>query len=74
MARCNPGLRIHQNCGIKANVKLVFLNEFFAPSAFDVVFQLNAERAVIPGVCKAAVNFGAGINEAPAFAQRNERL
>ena len=72
MAACNPCLRVHENGGIQAHVIFVFLNKFFTPGVFDIVFKLHAERAEIPCVGKAAVDFGAGVNEAPAFAQRNQ--
>ena len=44
----------------------------FPPRFFDVVFKLYAEWAVVPSVCKTAVNFATCENEASAFAQGNQ--
>ena len=74
MAACHPGLRIHQYGGIQTNIVFVFLNKFFAPGIFNVVFQFNAKRAEIPCVGKAAVDLRAGIYETSALAERNKRV
>ncbi len=71
VTRCNPGLRVHKDSSVKTYVILVFLNELFPPSTLDVVFELNSERAVVPGVCKTAVNFGACEYVASALTKSN---
>ncbi len=38
----------------------------------DVVFQLHAQRAVVPGVGQAAVDLAAGVDKAPALAQGHD--
>ena len=68
----DPGLRVHQDRGVETDVIGAFLNEFLPPGVADVVFELAAERAVVPGVGKAAVNFGAGEDKAAVFAQRDD--
>ena len=72
MAGRHPDLRVHENRGIQADVVGIFLDKFFPPGAFDVVFEFNAEGAVVPGIGKAAVDLAAGIDKASAFAERND--
>ena len=72
VAGSNPYLRVHQNSRIKADIIGAFLNKLFPPGLFYVVFQLYAQRAVVPCVCEAAVNFGARENEAAIFAERDD--
>ena len=72
VTRSLPSTRIHQDCTIHARVVRVFLNEFFPPSFLDVVFQLHAQRTVVPRVRKPAVDFAAGENEASVLAKGNE--
>ena len=66
----HPDLRIHENGGVETHVVGILLHKLLPPRALDVVLQLHAERAVVPGVCKAAVDLGARVNKAPALAQR----
>ena len=74
MAGGDPGLRIHEDGGVQTHVVGVLLNEFLPPSLLDVVFQLHTQRAVVPGVGQAAVDFAARENEAAAFAQGNDLI
>ena len=69
MAGCHPDLRVHEDRGVKSHVVGVFLHELLPPGALDVVLQLHAERAVIPGVREAAVDLRARVDEASALAQ-----
>ena len=71
MTGCDPCLRVHQDSAVHANIIGAFLDEFLPPCFFYVIFQLNANRTVIPCVCQTAVNFRAGIDETPVFCQRN---
>ena len=50
----------------------VFLHELLPPGALDVVFQLHAERAVVPGVGEAAVDLGARVHKAAVLAQGDD--
>ena len=68
----DPNVGIHQNGAVDTRVESIFLHEFFPPGALYVVFQLDAERTVVPGVGETAVNFAAGINKAPAFAKGDQ--
>ena len=72
MAAGHPGLGVHQNGGVLADVVGVLLHELLPPGLFDVVLQLHAQRAVVPGVGEAAVDLGAGEDEAAVFAQGND--
>ena len=72
MAGGHPRLRVHQDRGIQTDVIGILLHEFLPPGALDVVFQLDAERAVVPRVGKAAVDLGAGEDIAAVFAQRDQ--
>ena len=67
----DPCLRVHKYGGVQTDVIRVFLNKFFPPCAFDVVFQLHAQRTVVPCVGKPAVDFASGENEATVFTQGN---
>ena len=69
---CHPGLRIHENCGVQTDVVAVFLNELLPPRALYIVFEFDAQRTVVPGVGKSAVDFAAGKNKASALAERNQ--
>ena len=72
MTRGNPGHGVHENSGVEADVVRAFLYELLAPRRLDVVFELNAERTVVPGVRKAAVDLRAGVHEATALAQGDD--
>ena len=72
VSRGDPGLRIHQNGGVKSHVVFVFLNELFEPCLLDVVFERHAQRTVVPGVGESAVDLAARIHKASALAQRND--
>ena len=68
----DPGLRVHDDGRVEADVVRAFLHEFLEPGLFDVVLELNAERAVVPAVGQAAVNFGACKDKAAVFAKGND--
>ena len=65
----HPGLGIHQDGGVQAHVVGVLLDEFLPPGPLDVVLQLHAQGAVVPGVGQAAVDLAAGEDKAPALAE-----
>ena len=71
VSRRHPCFGVHKYCAVKTDVVRAFLHEFFPPCSFDVVFQFNAERTVVPGVCETAVYLRAGIYKASAFAKRD---
>ena len=67
-----PRACIHQNSTIYPRVVGIFLYEFLPPSFLDVIFQLYAQRTVVPRVCESAVDFATGENESSVFAKGNE--
>ena len=56
-----PCLRVHQDRTVNAYVVRALHDEFLPPCFFHVVFQFNAERAVIPGICQTTIDFGTRI-------------
>ena len=50
VACCNPNLGVHKYGRVKSYIVRIFLNKLFPPCFFYVVFEFNAERAVVPGV------------------------
>ena len=74
MAGGHPGLGIHQDGRIQADVIGAFLDEFLQPGLFDVVLELNAQRTVVPAVGQAAVDFAAGVDEPAVFAQVDDHV
>lgn len=50
MSACLPSGGVHDDRAVKTYVVGIFDNEFFPPSLLDVVFELDAERAVVPRV------------------------
>ena len=50
------------------------LDKFFQPSLFDVVFELNAERTVVPAVGETAIDFAAGEDITAALAEIDNHI
>ncbi len=71
VANGDPSLRIHENRAVEAHVVGAFLHEFAPPRALHVVFELNAQRAVVPCIGKAAIDFGAWVDISARLAQRH---
>ncbi|MPM89197.1 hypothetical protein SDC9_136305 [bioreactor metagenome] len=71
VAAGHPYLRVHQNGRVQPDVVRRLLHELFPPRAFHVVFKLDAQRAVVPRVGKAAIDLTAGKNKPPVFAKGN---
>ena len=72
MAGRDPGLRVHDDGRVEADVVRAFLHEFLEPGLFDVVLELNAERAVVPAVGQTAVDLGACEDKTTVFAEGND--
>ncbi len=70
----DPGLGVHQDGGIQAHIIVGLLDELLKPGLLDVILELHAQRAVVPGVCQAAVDLGAGIDVAPVLAQGHDHI
>ena len=74
VAAGHPGFGVHEDGGVHAHVVGAFLHKLAPPGLFDVVFKFHAQRAVVPGVGKAAVNFAARKDKAAALAQRHDLI
>ena len=72
MAAGHPCLGVHEDGGILSHVVGVLLHEFLPPGLFDVVLQLHAQRTVVPGVGKAAVDLAAGEDDAAVLTQSHD--
>ena len=70
----DPGLGVHDNGGIEAHVVGALLHEFFQPCLFDVVLELDAQRAVVPAVGQTAVDLRAGEDIAPVLAEIDDHI
>ena len=70
--RSLPRAGVHEDCAVYARVVGVFLHEFFPPRLFDVVFELYAQRTVVPRVREPAVNFTAREDKPAVFTKGNE--
>ncbi len=68
----HPGLGVHEDGGVLPHVVGVLLDKFLPPGLLDVVLQLHAQGTVVPGVGKAAVDLGAGEDDAAVFAEGDD--
>ena len=71
MSGCHPSLRIHQNGAVQPHIIRTFLDEFFPPRVFDIVFQLHAQRTVVPSIRQSPVYFRTAVYNSAVFTQRN---
>ena len=72
MAGGDPSLGVHDDGGVKTDIVGAFLNKLLQPGLLDIVLELHAERAVVPAVCKSAVDLASCVNIATVFAQGND--
>ena len=72
VTRSDPGLGVHDDCGVQTHVVAALLHELLPPSLLDVVLELNAQGAVVPRVGETAVDLGAGEDEAAVLTQRDD--
>ena len=61
---------MHQDRAIEAHDVVPHLDDIFPPGLFDVVFELDAERAVVVAARQAAVDFAGLEYEASSLAKR----
>jgi hypothetical protein len=69
VARCLPDKRVHKDTAIEADDVVAHLDDLFPPGLFDVIFQFNAQWAVIVTACQAAIDFARLKYEPAPFAQ-----
>ena len=67
-----PDAWVHQDPGIEADHVAPPVDEGPPPELLDVVLQLDAERAVIPGVGQTAVNIGSGKDESASLGEGDD--
>ena len=72
MTGCHPGLRVHEDRGVQSYVVGALLDELLAPRILDVVLQLHAKRAVVPGVGETDVDLGACVYIASALTELHD--
>ena len=72
MSGRDPSLGVHDDGGVESDVVGALLNKLLQPGLFDVVFEFNAQWAIVPGVGKSAVNLASGVYKAAVFAQGND--
>ena len=69
-----PHSRVHKDIGVNLIAVLSLLDKTLSPGVLNIVFQPCAERAVIPCVCKTAVDVAACKNEASVLAKSNDLI
>jgi hypothetical protein len=74
MARRFPRLRMKNHRGIEADDVVPELHHRAPPGAFDVLFHLNAQGAIVPSGTKTAVNFCRLIDKAPSLGKVDDRI
>ena len=72
MAAGLPHTGVHENVGVHLVAVAALLDEALAPGVLHVILETGAQRAVVPGVGKAAVDLGPGKDEAAVLAQGDD--
>ena len=72
VTRRDPHVGVHQDRAVETDVQVILGHELLPPSFLDIVFQLHAERAVVPSIRETAVDFAAGIYEAASLCESGE--
>src|SRR5205807_8537944 len=67
-----PDPRVHEDRGVEADDVLAKLHHRAPPRALHVVLELDAERPVVPGGARAAVDLARREHEAPPFREGGE--
>ena len=63
MTGSHPCLRVHQDRTVNADIVRILLNKLLPPCSLDVILQFDAQIAVVPCICKSAVNLRSRIYE-----------
>ena len=67
-----PDQPVHQDGGVEPLHVVAVVDDRAPPGALDVVLQLDAERAVVPGAAEAAVDGGRRKDEAAALGEADD--
>src|ERR1700722_19133679 len=74
MAAGLPHFGSEDDRGVEADDVVPLLHHVSPPLALDVVLQLDAERAVVPGCPQAPVDLAGRVHETPSLAQVDDRV
>ena len=74
MARRLPDSRVHEDRGIQSHYVFAGHHHTAPPGLFDVANQLGAQRPVVPGAGKPAIDFGACEYKAAPLGERDQRV
>ena len=69
-----PHLARQDDRGVEADHVVALLHHGLPPLALDVLLELHAERAVVPGRPGAAVDLAARVDEAPALGEGDDEV
>ena len=72
MSGRDPGLRVHQNGTVHADVIRIMADKGIPPCFLNIVLELYAERAVIPCIGQSAVDLGAGVHKTAGLRKSND--
>ena len=70
----HPGLGVHDDGGVEADVVGAFLHELFQPCLLDIVLELDAQRAVVPAIGQTAVDLRAGEHITTVLAEIDDHI
>ena len=52
----NPGLRIHEDGAVNADILRTLLDKLLPPGPLDIILELNAQVPIIPGIGQASID------------------
>ena len=72
VSTCLPDRSIHDNRAVHADHILAFANISAPPEIFEIAFELDSQRPVIPKAIQPSINFRGLENKATAFAEADD--
>ena len=70
----DPGLGVHNDGGVQADVVGILLDELLQPGLLHVVLEFHAQGTVVPAVGQAAVDLGSSVDKAAVFAEVDDHV
>ena len=67
-----PDGGIHNDGGVQPDYIVSLVDHRFPPLFFDIVFELDSQRAIVPEALQTSVDFGARVHKSPSFTQAND--
>ena len=52
----NPGLRIHEDGAVNADILRTLLDKLLPPGPLDIILEFNAQVPIIPGIGQASID------------------